>query len=165
MDLSCKVMSLLSNTLSRFVIAFLPRSKCLLISWLQSPSVVILEPKKINIYFTYHRMNDPLKMQRLCQCLIENPPVASQDTYETHSSLFHTLWAPCHPYNSLFVFAGTFVFLHQSVICLTVTSSGKTSMITLSKVAPLITLFPLILLNLFLYNIYQYLIHYLFIYS
>ena len=34
--------------LSRFVIAFLPRSKCLLISWLQSPSAVILEPKKIN---------------------------------------------------------------------------------------------------------------------
>ena len=32
--------------LSRFVIAFLPRSKCLLISWLQSPSAVILEPKK-----------------------------------------------------------------------------------------------------------------------
>ena len=42
-----KVMSLLFNTLSRFVIAFLPRSKCLLISWLQSPSLVILEPKKI----------------------------------------------------------------------------------------------------------------------
>ena len=42
-----KVMSLLFNTLSRFVIAFLPRSKCLLISWLQSPSTVILEPKKI----------------------------------------------------------------------------------------------------------------------
>ena len=41
-----KVMSLLFNTLSRFVIAFLPRSKCLLISWLQSLSVVILEPKK-----------------------------------------------------------------------------------------------------------------------
>ena len=37
-----KVMSLLFNTLSRFTIAFLPRSKCLLISWLQSPSVVIL---------------------------------------------------------------------------------------------------------------------------
>ena len=34
-------------TLSKFVIAFLPRSKCLLISWLQSPSAVILEPKKI----------------------------------------------------------------------------------------------------------------------
>ena len=42
-----KVMSLLLNMLSRFVIAFLPRSKCLLISWLQSPSAVILEPKKI----------------------------------------------------------------------------------------------------------------------
>ena len=41
-----KVRSLLLNTLSRFVIAFLPRSKCLLISWLQSPSAVILEPKK-----------------------------------------------------------------------------------------------------------------------
>ena len=42
-----KVMSLLFNTLSRFVIAFLPRSKCVLISWLQSPSAVIWEPKKI----------------------------------------------------------------------------------------------------------------------
>ena len=42
-----KVMSLLSNMLSRLVITFLPRSKHLLISWLQSPSAVILEPKKI----------------------------------------------------------------------------------------------------------------------
>ena len=42
-----KVMSLLFNKLSRLAIAFLPRSKCLLISWLQSPSAVILEPKKI----------------------------------------------------------------------------------------------------------------------
>ena len=42
-----KVMSLLFNMLSRLVIAFLPRSKHLLISWLQSPSAVILEPKKI----------------------------------------------------------------------------------------------------------------------
>ena len=42
-----KVMSLLLNMLSRLVITFLPRSKCLLISWLQSPSAVILEPKKI----------------------------------------------------------------------------------------------------------------------
>ena len=39
--------SVLKNTLSRLVIAFLPRSKCLLISWLQSPSAVILETKKI----------------------------------------------------------------------------------------------------------------------
>ena len=42
-----KVMSLLFNMLSRLIIAFLPRSKCLLISRLQSPSAVILEPKKI----------------------------------------------------------------------------------------------------------------------
>ena len=42
-----KVMSLLFNMLSRFVITFLPRSKHLLISWLQSPSTVILEPKKV----------------------------------------------------------------------------------------------------------------------
>ena len=41
-----KVMSLLFNMLSRLVIAFLPRSKCLLISWLQSLSAVILEPQK-----------------------------------------------------------------------------------------------------------------------
>ena len=42
-----KVMSLLLNMLSRLVITFLPRSKRLLISWLQSPSAVILEPRKI----------------------------------------------------------------------------------------------------------------------
>ena len=40
-------MPLLFNMLSRFVIAFLPGSKCLLISWLQSPSAEILEPEKI----------------------------------------------------------------------------------------------------------------------
>ena len=42
-----KAMSLLFNMLSRLVITFLPRSKCLLISWLQSPSAVILEPLKV----------------------------------------------------------------------------------------------------------------------
>ena len=42
-----KVMSLLFNMLSRLVITFLPRNKCLLISWLQSPSAVILEPPKL----------------------------------------------------------------------------------------------------------------------
>ena len=44
-----KVMSLLFNMLSRLGITFLPRSKCLLISWLQSPSAVILEPQKIKL--------------------------------------------------------------------------------------------------------------------
>ena len=43
-----KEMSLLFTMLSRFVIAFLPRNKHILISWLQSPSIVILEPRKIN---------------------------------------------------------------------------------------------------------------------
>ena len=42
----CQIMSLLFNTLSRFVIVFLPRSKCLLISWMQSPSTVIWGPRK-----------------------------------------------------------------------------------------------------------------------
>ena len=46
-----KVISLLFNMSSRFVITFLPRSKHLLISWLQSLSAVILEPKKINCHF------------------------------------------------------------------------------------------------------------------
>ena len=46
-------MSLLLNTLSRLVITFLPRSKCLLISWLQSPSAVILEPKKNKVWHCF----------------------------------------------------------------------------------------------------------------
>ena len=49
MDLGHKMVSLLFNILSRFVIAFLPRIKHLLISRLQSPSAVILEPKKYNL--------------------------------------------------------------------------------------------------------------------
>ena len=61
-----KLLSLLFNTLSRFVIAFLSRSKCLLISWLQSPSAVILEAPKIKSVTgstfslsTYHGMMGP----------------------------------------------------------------------------------------------------------
>ena len=49
-----KVMSLLFNMLSMFVIAFLPRNKHLLISWLLLPSTVILEPKKIKVYYCFH---------------------------------------------------------------------------------------------------------------
>ena len=45
-----KSMSRLFNMLSRLVITFLPGSKCLLISWLQSPSAVILEPKKVSLF-------------------------------------------------------------------------------------------------------------------
>ena len=49
-----KVMSLLLNMLSQSVIAFLPRSKCLLISWLHSPSAVIWEPKKKKVSHCFH---------------------------------------------------------------------------------------------------------------
>ena len=49
-----KVMSLLFNMLSRLVITFLPRSKHLLISWLQSTSTVILEPPKIKVCHCFH---------------------------------------------------------------------------------------------------------------
>ena len=49
-----KVMSLLFNILSRFIIAFLPRSKHVLISWLQSPSAVILEPQKNKACHYFH---------------------------------------------------------------------------------------------------------------
>ena len=49
-----KVMSLLFNMLSRLVIAFLPRSKCLLISWFQSPSAVILEPPQNKVCHCFH---------------------------------------------------------------------------------------------------------------
>ena len=48
-----KVMSLLFNMLCKLVITFLPRSKCLLISWLQSPCAVILEPKKIHCFHCF----------------------------------------------------------------------------------------------------------------
>ena len=64
-----KVMSKLFNVLSRLVLTFLPRSKCLLISWLQSPSAVILEPPKIKSDtvstvspFIYHEMMGPETM-------------------------------------------------------------------------------------------------------
>ena len=49
-----KMMSLLFNMLSRLVITFLPRSKCLLISWLQSPSAVILEPQRNKTRHCFH---------------------------------------------------------------------------------------------------------------
>ena len=49
-----KVMSLLFNTLNRFIVAFPPRSKCLLTSWLQSPSAVILEPPQNKVCHCFH---------------------------------------------------------------------------------------------------------------
>ena len=58
-----KVMSLLFNMLSRLVITFLPRSKRLLISWLQSPSAVILEPQKIKKSVTVFIVPHPSAMK------------------------------------------------------------------------------------------------------
>ena len=74
-----KVMSLLFNMLSRFVIAFLPRGKRLLISWLQLPSVVILKPKKIkSVSFHWHQLGPIFRLYFLKRlilishsCLIE----------------------------------------------------------------------------------------------
>ena len=70
MDVFVKVMSLLLNMPSRFVIAFLPRGRWLLISWLQSPSAGILEPKKIKSItvsiissFIFHEVMGPGHMK------------------------------------------------------------------------------------------------------
>ena len=66
-----KVMSLLFNMLSRFVIDLLPRSKCLLIAWLQSPSAVILKPKKIVCnHFHLFPFSLPFGTFSLRQCYI-----------------------------------------------------------------------------------------------
>ena len=91
-----KVMSLLFNMLSRLVITFLPRSKRLLISWLQSPSAVILEPKKTaskkkhrlrKIFFTVLKKYKQISKNRNCTgrklypggSVVKNSP-----TQETH---------------------------------------------------------------------------------
>ena len=69
-----KVMSLLLNMLSRLVITFLPRGKCLLISWLQSPSAVILEPLKNKVshcFPTYFPWSDGTGCHDLCFLNVE----------------------------------------------------------------------------------------------
>ena len=65
-----KVMSLLFNMLSRLVITFLPKGKCLLISWLQSPSAVILEPPKIKSATV-----SPSAAEMLQSCLTLSDPI------------------------------------------------------------------------------------------
>ena len=86
-----KVMSLLFNMLSRLVITFLPRSKCLLISWLQSPSAVILEPRKI-VSHCFHRF--PMKLH-----LITATHLNSIILLEKFSENCHTIkwYAKIHP--------------------------------------------------------------------
>ena len=70
-----QVKSLLLNLLSRLVIAFLPRSKHLLISWLQSPSAVILEPKKIK--------SDTVSTGYILYQFIF-PPTVHEDSFSPH---------------------------------------------------------------------------------
>ena len=93
-----KVISLLFNTLSRFVITFLPRSKCLLISWLQSPPAVILEPKKIksDTVSTVSPSISHEMMGKQCQTLFIGAPKSLQvviaakklkDTYSLEEKL------------------------------------------------------------------------------
>ena len=84
-----KIMSLLFNMLSRFVIPFLPRSRCLLISWLLSLSAVILDSRKISVYLVAQRLKhlpamqetwvqslgweDPLEKEMATHSCLENP--------------------------------------------------------------------------------------------
>ena len=74
-----KVMSLLFNTLSTFIIAFLSKSKCLLISWLQSPSVVILEPRKIKQYGALSIINYKKYLQNTLELVKFYAPLNSRE--------------------------------------------------------------------------------------
>ena len=93
-----KVMSLFFNMLSRLVIAFLPRSECLLISWLQSPSAVILEPKKI-VCHSFHCFPIYLPWSNGTEC------------HDLHflnvvlSQLFHSLLSPSSRGSLIFFFS------------------------------------------------------------
>ena len=84
-----KVMSLLFNMLSTLVIAFLPRSKHLLISWLQSPSAVILEPKKIfcHCFHCFH--------WKQAQSPLYDTNHLTQNLFPTQLSRYHPYLPPC----------------------------------------------------------------------
>ena len=75
-----KVICLLSNMLFRFVVTFLPRNKHLLISWLQSPFVVILEPKSVTVCIgspsICHEVMEPHAMILVCLILSFKPALS-----------------------------------------------------------------------------------------
>ena len=85
-----KVMSLLFNMLSRLVIAFLPRSKCLLISWLQSPSTVIFSQSVTQ--FSHSVVSDSLQPHEL---QLARPPCQSPAPRVHPNSCASSRW--CHP--------------------------------------------------------------------
>ena len=94
-----KVMSLLFNLLSGFVIAFLPRSKHLLISWLYSPSAVILEPPKNKICHCFHcfLINLPWSDRTACHDLsflnfLSFKPISSFFSFIFIKRLFSSSW-------------------------------------------------------------------------
>ena len=88
----CKVMSLLSNTLSGFVIAFLPRCKCLLISWLQSPSAWFWSPRKWNLsllsLFPYYPWSDGTRCHDLCFLMLSFKPAFPLSSFTLIKRLF-----------------------------------------------------------------------------
>ena len=96
-----KVMSLLLNMLSRLVIAFLPRSKCLLVSWLQSPSAVILEPKKIKSVTTstfspsiWHEVMGPDAIILVFECWVSSQVFHSLVSYASRGYLVSLHFLP-----------------------------------------------------------------------
>jgi len=95
-----KLMSLLCNMLSKLVIAFLPRSKHLLISWLQSPSAVIFEPKKIKLVTVFiafpsicHKVTGPDAMVFIFSMLSVKPAFS---LFHLHQKALWFLFAFCH---------------------------------------------------------------------
>ena len=90
-----KVMSLVFNMLSRLIITFFPRNKCLLISWLQSPSAVILEPKKIKSVTVspsiFHEMMGPDAMIFIFR-MLSFKPAFSLSSFTFIKQLFSSSW-------------------------------------------------------------------------
>ena len=82
-----KVMSLLFNMLSRFIIAFLSKRKCLSISWLQSPSTVILEPRKIKQYGALSIINYIKYLQNTLKLVKFYGPLILEKEMATHSNI------------------------------------------------------------------------------
>jgi len=93
-----KVMSLLFNMLSRLVMAFLLRSTCLLISWLQSPSAVILEPKENKICHCFHCFpiyllwKDGTRFHDLHFWMLSFKPAFSVSSFTFIQRLFSSSW-------------------------------------------------------------------------
>ena len=94
------VMSLLFNMLSSLVIAFLPRSKRLLISWLQSPSAVILEPKKIQRFRALLFKVEFTNTAALSSSEMQNAPSPAPPWAQAIRSAPRDDWRGCIPFKS-----------------------------------------------------------------